>query len=125
MTITKPSGHADVPFDGHDGEQIFIDVPASTLPNQCGVLQLRDPAGTVLNQGCLIGGSGFIDSTRLTATGRYLLTVAPSDNAAGSSTVRFVHAVDQRQAITLDGPKMTATVAQCPPRTVALGRSVE
>ncbi len=112
VSITEAGGTGRLTFNGTKGQDVFVDIPATNLPDGCAVLTLLDPTGTPVSSGCLVGGTGFIDATILPATGQYTLTVTPGPGVTGQASVLFVTAVDQVGAITLAGPPVTATVTQ-------------
>ena len=58
--IQQSGAEAFFTFSGTAGQRIFIDAASSSLPNQCGVLDLRDPAGGVTISGCIVNGKGGI-----------------------------------------------------------------
>jgi hypothetical protein len=72
---------------------------------------LKDPGGKVLNQGCIINGSGDIAATTLPADGTYSVLVGPATKP-GTATVQLYQDFDQTGTITPDGPPVTATIAQ-------------
>jgi von Willebrand factor type D domain len=100
LRIAKPGGTASVTFNGTRGQVVFVDVPATTLPSECGALQLRDPAGKQLNSGCLINGEGYLDRTQLPVTGRYTVVVAP--RAKGTLWLKVLTTADQTGPIADD-----------------------
>jgi hypothetical protein len=85
-------------------------VVSSTLPNDCGVLELRDAEGRELVSGCIINGTGNIDGTVLPSSGRYTVAVDPRDELTGEATLRVFSTPDQVRPITVGG-EATATVA--------------
>ena len=101
-------------FPGHSGQKVFIEATSSTLlqHRECGVLELRDPAGKEIASGCVGDGKGYIDSTQLSADGDYTVTLDPSNDAVGEATVRVIDIVDQDVGISADGSPVTATIGQ-------------
>lgn len=71
-------------FTGTAGQKIAVDASSSTLPDQCGVLSLLQPDGTVLAGGCIINGSGSTVVT-LPASGPYIVLVDPSGRGTGTT----------------------------------------
>jgi hypothetical protein len=90
LSISQPGAVATFRFAGIAGEKIFIDVPASTLPDQCAILTLRDPSGQFLNSGCILNGTGHIDETTLSTTGTFTITVDPTVHEVGHIQVRIL-----------------------------------
>ena len=101
-------------FPGHPGQKVFIEATSSTLlqHRECGVLELRDPAGKEIASGCVGDGKGYIDSTQLSADGDYTVILDPSNDATGEATVRVIDVVDQDVVISADGSPVTATIGQ-------------
>ncbi|MBY8872022.1 VWD domain-containing protein [Micromonospora sp. PLK6-60] len=112
LEVTRPGATATLKVPGRAGQKIFIDVPAATLPDRCGVLLLLDPQGRQLATGCVIAGVGFIDTTTLTVTGDHQLVLDPWEADLGRATVRVVTVTDEERSLTLDGPPVRATLAQ-------------
>lgn len=112
LTIAAPGDTAQLTFAGTAGQKVFIDVPASTLPDQCFPLELRDPGGQLLRPGCIINGNGYIDGTVLPATGQYTLRLDPGGQTTGQARVRVITAVDQKLTVTPGGPEVTSTIGQ-------------
>lgn len=110
LVVKTPGETPSVTFDAAANEKIFVDVPISTLPSQCGVLDLIGPGGDVVSSGCIISGAGEIDGIVLPTAGKYTIKLAPSNDATGSATVRLLRITDQNSAITPDGPGVTATI---------------
>jgi hypothetical protein len=111
-TIGQPGAVSRFTFSGTAGQKVYVGVPSSNLPNECGLLDLLGPDGRQLSSGCVINGRGEIDRTVLPATGTYTVVVDPGDRKVGSSLVRLVSAEDQVSAATLGGPEVVATVGQ-------------
>ncbi|MER6617480.1 VWD domain-containing protein [Streptomyces xantholiticus] len=76
-------------FSGSAGQRVFVDVPVSTLPDQCDVLKLLGPGDEVLAGGCVTNGKGGIDGTVLPTTGDYTLLVDPADRTTGTAHLRL------------------------------------
>ncbi len=112
LSVTQAGGSAQLTFAASKGQVVFIDVPATTLPNGCGTLTLLDPTGTSINSGCLVEGNGFVDATVLPAAGQYTFTITPGGTATGQASVKVVTVTNQIAAISLGGPTVAATIAQ-------------
>lgn len=109
LNIANPGDSATVTFDAKAGEKIFVDVPHTTLPSQCGGFTLNGPDGKQVADGCLINGSGQIDGKVLPVTGTYAITLAPK-GPTGTATVRLIRINDKQGSITPDGPAVTAEI---------------
>ncbi|WP_328346344.1 VWD domain-containing protein [Micromonospora sp. NBC_00421] len=112
VTIAEPGGRARYRFTGVAGQRVFVEVPESTLPDQCSPLELLDPAGKQLSSGCVVNGSGDIDGTVLPADGTYTVLVDPVDRTVGTVALRLFATRDQIGTITVDGPPVVVTVDQ-------------
>ncbi|WP_144128000.1 VWD domain-containing protein [Catellatospora sichuanensis] len=112
VRVDTPEAVAKVDFAGTKGQKVFLDVPATTLPNQCGGLDLLGPDGKQVATGCVINGSGYIDGTVLPETGTYSIAVDPSGDSTGEARLRLLTVEDQQEAIGLDGPELTARLAK-------------
>jgi hypothetical protein len=111
-TISRPGAVARFSFNGQAGEKVFLAIPAATLPDQCGGLAIADAAGNSLQQGCIIGGHGYVDTTTLPATGTYTVMVDPPDRHTGQAALRLTVARDQRASLSVGGLGATATLAR-------------
>ncbi|HKR81665.1 MAG TPA: VWD domain-containing protein [Candidatus Saccharimonadales bacterium] len=111
LNIKNPGDSASVTFDAHAGEKIFVQVPVSGLPSQCGGLRLLGPDKHEVADGCIINGKGEIDGTVLPDTGTYTIVLTP-DGPTGNTTVRLLRIQDQQGTITPDGPSVTAKINQ-------------
>jgi hypothetical protein len=105
-TVTT-GGKATFSFTGTAGQHAYVEVTATSLPNGC-YLSLIAPNGTSFGLGCIGGGKGQIDSTKLPATGEYHVVVGPSP-ASGTVSLRVSVSTDAVAAITPNGPPATAT----------------
>ncbi|MEU8390808.1 VWD domain-containing protein [Micromonospora sp. NPDC048842] len=112
LAVTRAGATAAMKVPGRAGQKIFVEVPAATVPDRCGVLLLLDPQGRQLATGCVISGIGFIDTTTLTTTGDHQVVLDPWDADLGRATVRVVAVTDEAKTLTLDGPAVRATLAQ-------------
>jgi hypothetical protein len=111
MRIGQPGDVAKLTFTATAGQKMYVDVVSSTLPDECGMIGLRDPADKPVANGCVIGGKGRIDAVILPATGTYTIVLDPNGNATGEAVVHLVSAKDEAGAISPDGPAATATVS--------------
>ncbi|MEH0830503.1 hypothetical protein V6U84_61370, partial [Micromonospora sp. CPCC 205714] len=109
-TVEQPGARARHRFTGRAGERVYVEVPASTLTDQCSPLELRDADGRLLRSGCVINGVGEIDGTLLPADGTYTLVVDPTERGTGTTTVRVVTSRDRGAAVALGGPPVVAVV---------------
>lgn len=112
VTISTPGGSSALHFTGKQGQVVFVNVPRTTLPNQCGALELEDPSGHELGEGCIINGSGYIDAIALPADGTYTVLVGPTSTGTGTATVQLTQDFDQTGTITPGGPAVTTTIGQ-------------
>ncbi|WP_405107476.1 VWD domain-containing protein [Micromonospora sp. NBC_01405] len=111
-TIEQPGAMARYRFTGSAGQRVFIEVPESTLRDQCSPLALGDSAGRTLKTGCVVNGSGDVEGTVLPADGTYTVLVDPSDRSIGTVALKLFATRDQAGAISVDGPPVVATVDQ-------------
>lgn len=91
-TIAQPGDEAHVTFTGSAGTTVRIKVPTSTLPNDCGVLELVAPDGESVATGCIVSGHGDIggdEGVVLPVAGEYTVIVDPSDRGTGTATLRL------------------------------------
>ncbi|WP_433537304.1 VWD domain-containing protein [Micromonospora sp. CA-249363] len=109
-TLEQPGARARYRFAGQQGERVFVEVPTSTLPNQCTPLELRDTEDRLLSSGCVINGVGEIDGTLLPADGTYTVVVDPTGRTTGTTTLRLVSSRDRAGTIAVGGPPVVATV---------------
>jgi VWD domain-containing protein len=102
--VVDRAGDADrLTFAGTAGQEVFVDLSASTLPDECGSVRLRDPSGTALPVGgCVTDGSGHLDRTVLPETGQYTVELAPDEPATGRLLVRVYEVADKTGTITPD-----------------------
>ncbi|WCN79286.1 VWD domain-containing protein [Micromonospora sp. LH3U1] len=112
LEVTRAGATAALKVPGRAGQKVFVEVPAATVPDRCGVLLLLDPQGRQLATGCVISGVGFIDVTTLTATGDHQVVLDPWDSDLGRASVRVVTVTDEEKALTVEGPAVRATLAQ-------------
>ncbi|WFE93180.1 VWD domain-containing protein [Micromonospora sp. WMMD987] len=108
--IVDPGGRARYRFTGVAGQRVFVEVPESTLPDQCSPLELLGPQGTRLGGGCVVNGSGDVDGTVLPVDGTYTVLVDPVDRTVGTVALRLFVTRDRVDAITVDGPPVVADV---------------
>ena len=110
--ITAPGSTDRLHFEGTAGQQVFVELSHSTLPNQCGLAELDGPDGGDLGGACATGGSGDFNRVVLPSTGQYTVVIEPKNGATGSVDVQLITDVDQTGTITAGGPAVTATIAQ-------------
>jgi hypothetical protein len=111
-TVGQPGAVARLTFSAAAGQKVFVDVPTSGLPDDCGAVKLRGPDGAVLNSGCLIQGSGFVDASVLPTSGQYTILIDPYGRNTGDSQVRLIEDHDQQQAITPGGSAVSVDIGQ-------------
>jgi len=87
--IDQPGAVTRLRFAAAAGQKVSLDVPSSTLPDECNVVTLLDPAGHSLAAGCIINGKGSIESTVLPASGQYTILVDPADRKTGTARLRL------------------------------------
>jgi len=109
--IRKPGDIGSATFSGTAGQKVFILIPHSTLPNQCGGIGITDAAGDQLGNGCIADGSGFIDTVELPNTGTYTLQIDPADNHIGQTTAQLVVVKDVDSNIVINGPTKPANLS--------------
>ncbi|MFF5171413.1 VWD domain-containing protein [Micromonospora sp. NPDC000089] len=109
-TLDRPGSVARYSFPGHADERVFVEVPESTLSDQCSPLDLRAPDGRLLNTGCVINGAGEVDGTLLPADGTYTVLVDPKDRTVGDVALRLSVGRDVTGEIAVGGPPVVATV---------------
>ncbi len=106
--IDRPGVVGRYTFTAQAGQRVYLDVPTSSLPSQCGNLRLLDPAGHELTSGCTINRVGNIDTKVLPETGTYTIVVDPYDISIGSVTMRLIMATAETRAIDMNGQTLTA-----------------
>jgi hypothetical protein len=112
VRIGQPGAVTRLRFTATAGQKVFLDIPSSTLPDECGVVKLLAPGDLTLASGCIINGQGFVDGTVLPTAGPYTLLVDPGDRKAGTAELRLLSVVDQAGTIRLGGPEVTARIGQ-------------
>ncbi|MEW1590067.1 VWD domain-containing protein [Micromonospora vinacea] len=111
-TLAQPGAISRLAFDGRAGQKVFLQVSNATVPDRCGLLRLRGPAGEEVASGCVIGGKGHVDGFALPATGRYVLEVDGNSTDTGSADVRLRDAHDEEADTVADGRAATVTVSR-------------
>jgi len=111
LDLKNPGDSASVTFEAKAHEKVFVQIPQSSLPSQCGVIRLLAADSHEVASGCIINGQGEIDGTVLPADGTYTILLAPG-GATGNTAVRLLRITDQQAAITPDGPRVTARITQ-------------
>jgi hypothetical protein len=111
-TIVQPGAVARYEFAGTEGQRVFVDVPASTLPDQCSPLKLFGPNDVLLESGCVIGSAGDLEGTVLPADGTYRVVIDPVNRTIGDIEIRLYAAKDAVASIAVNGPPVVATIGQ-------------
>ncbi len=111
LDIATPDTTATYSFTGTAGQKVYVDVPSATVPTGCADLTLFAPDGTSIGGGCIIDGSGFIDTTALPATGTYRLVLSAPGGATGHARIDVITTTDQNGTITVGG-SATQTISQ-------------
>ncbi|GAB3073020.1 hypothetical protein GCM10027186_30210 [Micromonospora schwarzwaldensis] len=107
-SIVQPGARARYRFTARAGERAYVEVPGSTLPDQCSPLELRDPAGQLLSSGCVVNGVGEVDGTLLPVDGTYTVLVDPVERGTGTATLRLVTGRDRDGTVRVGGPPVVA-----------------
>jgi hypothetical protein len=110
--LDRPGMIGKFTFTGRKDQKVFVDFFGASMPNQCGGLVLRPPAGGEIRGGCIINGDGELDGTVLPADGTYTIEVNPSDRAVGDVYMRLYNVIDQHGTIAVNGPEVIAKIAQ-------------
>jgi hypothetical protein len=110
--IDQPGVVARFGFDGTAGQKVFVDVPATTLPNACSPLRVVGPGGSTVASGCVINRLGHVETVELPETGGYTVEVDPDGRTTGQATVRLYATTDRTGSLRLDGPAIDATIAE-------------
>jgi hypothetical protein len=111
-TIATAGAGARFTFAGTAGQKVYLAVPASTLPDDCGALTLHGPDEALIGSGCIINGTGSIDGTTLPTTGTYSIALDPRNGVTGDVHLRLTSATDQHGTITVDGDVVSGTIGQ-------------
>ena len=110
--IGQPGATARFTFAATPGMIVFVDVPNSTLPQDCGAVSLEGPNGSSITGGCIVSGSGYVGATTIKASGTYAVVVDPSGTGTGDAVLKLLVDHNQTEAISVNGPPVTATIAQ-------------
>ncbi|MGQ5264524.1 VWD domain-containing protein [Micromonospora sp. ZYX-F-536] len=111
-TLAQPGAVSRLAFDGRAGQKVYLQVTGATLPDRCGLLRLRDPAGEQVASGCVIRGQGHVDGFVLPTTGRYVLELDGYSADTGWADVRLRDAHDEQADTVADGRAGTVTVSR-------------
>lgn len=103
LAVAQAGARAVLSFAATTGEKVYVNVPSTTVADQCGALSLHAPDGETIGTGCLIGRRGGIDAVELKQTGVFTVVLDPVAGNTGSALVGVTKAVDQRGVITADG----------------------
>jgi hypothetical protein len=107
-TIIYPGQRSKLTFSGSAGQRVSLLGSNNTTGE--GTLSIQNPDGTTLTSiGGLIGGSPFLDTKTLAATGTYTVVVDPINTQVGSISIRLYDVVDLTGTITPGGPPVTVT----------------
>ncbi len=109
-TITTPGQIGSYTFPGTYGERVFVQASNTTLPNQCGMIELYDPSGGAVNGGCISGGQGYIDGSLLKATGQFSVRVDPGEAGIGQITLKVIPSHDINGTVSINGPAVTPQI---------------
>ncbi len=112
VRLDKPGMVGRFTFTGRKDQKVYLRVTQATLHNECGLLALRKPGGGEIRSGCVINGSGELDATVLPEEGIYTVEVDPNDRGVGDATIKLINAIDQRGALTVNGPAVIAKIQQ-------------
>lgn len=110
-STNKPGQQSRFSFEGKAGQFVYVHIPTTTLPSQCGGIEINGPDRTI-GTGCIINGQGKIDRTELPADGTYTIVIDPSDTNSGTATVQLVLAQDATLEVTPDGGPVSATLTK-------------
>jgi hypothetical protein len=110
-TVSAPNSVAHVTFTATAGQRLHVQVVSTTLPNQCGTLTVRGPDDNVLATGCTVPGDA-VDGLLLPHSGEYTIYVDPGGGATGAITLTTTLSQDVVVSATIDGPAVTATIAE-------------
>lgn len=111
LDLEQPGSTGRVSFEGKAGDRAFVNVPESTLADDCEPLSIRTDSDQILGGGCIFGGTGFVDGVVLPYDGEYFIVIDPSDDTTGGNlTVELFISQDQNEAIEADGSSFTANI---------------
>lgn len=111
VAIKKPGDSAAITFEGKAGEHIFVQIPKTTLPTRCGVIDLLGPDNQAIKSGCIINNRGYLDTTALPTAGTFTIRIAPGGDT-GNATVRLLRISPKRGTITPDGQTVRVSIDQ-------------
>lgn len=106
--IKNPGESAEFGFDAIKGEEYFVLISNSTLKYQCGGFGIKDPSGNLRGSGCIVDGSGHINTVPITETGKHTVFLDPAENETGTATVQIIKAQHFESNIQVNGPAVTA-----------------
>ena len=110
--IEQPGSLVTYRFTARAGQRVFVDLPESTLPDQCSPLRLYGPDDRRIASGCVINGVGDIEGPVLAKSGQYTVVVDPDGRAIGSIALRLFAAEDVTETIAVNGHPVVATIDQ-------------
>jgi YD repeat-containing protein len=107
VTITTPGQNANVTFSGTQNQRVSLLLTSVTAYSD---VSIKKPDGTNLVAPTWVGGSGFIDTQTLPATGTYTIFVNPYATYSGNVTLTLYDvAGDVSTTITPGGSPVTVT----------------
>ena len=86
MTVGQPGAISTLTFTASAGQKVSATFTSPNL-QECGVIALYTPDGSEMQSGCILDGTGSINTTTLPATGTYRLVLDPYADITGSATV--------------------------------------
>lgn len=112
LSARGSGGSSRLTFVGTAGRRVFVDVPSSTLGDECVLIRLQDPDGDLIAQDCIVKGVGYIDAVLLTQTGTHTVTIDPESADPGSADVRVVFTIDQEIPVTVGAASVAVRLPQ-------------
>lgn len=110
LQAKNPNDTAKVTFTAKKNEKLFVDIYSSTFPSNCGALTIRDSADATLGSGCIINGTGYIDTVTIPADGEYSLQLRADDTAVGEARARLYRIVNQTGTAKVDGDAVNVAI---------------
>lgn len=112
IDVSRAGAVGRVTFPGAAGQVLFVDLPSSSLPNECGLVTLLAPGGEAMQSSCVINGTGYLDRTPLAATGTYTLVIDPRDDATGRTRLRKLLVADSEVSARVGGAAASLEVSR-------------
>ncbi len=94
LSVTTPNGVDSLTLSGIAGQRVYTQVESTTVPSQCGELNLVDASSQTLGIGCITNGVGEIDGVLLPDTGAYRIEFRPANGTTGTARIRVITSVD-------------------------------